>query len=299
MDTEKIILLGVDGSKESLFAVDWAIAHAQKTNSMIHVLCAYSLPNFTPSSLDGGYATIDDTVIREGAKDVVEQVAKQVSEAGVKVTSSVEVGDPARILVELSKEVSMIVVGKSSAGGIADRLLGSVSSALPAYSECPVVIVPYVDGHRKCVPVKRMVVGLDGSQSSRPALHAAVDVAKCWGSELMAITAVPVSSGTGMLAWLPATVDRDSILHDVEESLNDLLDTEASDSGLDIARHALDGSAPALLAEFSTTMDMIVVGTRGLGGFKGLLLGSTSQTLLGHSLCPVMVVPSGSDQKSE
>ena len=58
-----------------------------------------------------------------------------------------------------------------------------------------------------------------------------------------------------------------------------------------VRRHVLDGNAAELMAEFSTAVDLIVVGSRGRGGFSGILLGSTSQAVLSHASCPVLVVP--------
>ena len=289
MTNQEIILVGVDGSTESLNAVKWATARAKKTNARIHVLCAYSLPSFTPSSLEGGYATIDDTAIKEGAQLVVKQACELVENEGVYVTSSVEVGDPARILVELSNEVSMVVVGKSGIGGIADRLLGSVSSALASHAVCSVVVVPS-SSQKACV--ENIVVGVDGSQSSRPALKTAIYEAKLTKADLTAVMGVPMASGTGILAWLPAAVDKTAILQDVSNSLNELIDEELGGDDLTVRRLALDGNPATILTEYSQKTDLFIVGTRGRGGFTGLLLGSTSQSLLNNTTCPVMIVPS-------
>ena len=95
-----------------------------------------------------------------------------------------------------------------------------------------------------------------------------------------------------MMAWLPANIDRDKLLKDVKEGLDNAVDAALDGRQRKVARHALDGSPSSLLIEFSTAVDLVVVGTRGRGGFAGILLGSTSQTVIAHSTCPVMVVPS-------
>lgn len=293
MAEDKVVLVGVDGSPESLGAVDWAVARAARAGWRVHILCAYSLPSFTTASLDGGYAALDDTAIRSGAQAVVDEAVARAQGHGVTVTSSLETGDPAGVLVDLSDEAVLAVVGTRGGGGFADRLLGTVSSALPAHAHCPTVVVPrHVEG-ADYTPVSRIVVGVDGSSSARKALKWAVAEADAWGAEITAVAAVPMASGAGALAWLPAAVDRDQVLADVRAGLDRAV-AEAVEGypGVTVRRHALDGNAAQLMAEFSTAVDLIVVGSRGRGGFSGLLLGSTSQGVLSHAACPVMVVPS-------
>ncbi|WP_159717324.1 universal stress protein [Actinomyces marmotae] len=292
MAEDKVVLVGVDGSPESLGAVDWAVARAAREGWRVHILCAYSLPSFTAASLDGGYAALDDTAIRAGAQAVVDEAVARAQQAGVAVTSSLETGDPAGVLVDLSSDAALAVVGTRGGGGFADRLLGTVSSALPAHAKCPTVIVPRHTTGAAFTPVKRIVVGVDGSGSARKAARRAVREAEAWGAELTAVAAVPMSTGTGALAWLPAAVDRQQVLADVRAGLDHAV-AEALEGhpGVTVRRHALDGNAAELLAEFSTAVDLVVVGSRGRGGFTGLLLGSTSQAVLSHAACPIMVVP--------
>ena len=295
MAEDKVVLVGADGSPESLGAVDWAVARAARSGWRVHILCAYSLPSFTTASLDGGYAALDDTAIRSGAQAVVDEAVTRAQGKGVTVTSSLETGDPAGVLVDLSDEATLAVVGTRGGGGFADRLLGTVSSALPAHAHCPTVVVPrHVEG-AEYTPVGRIVVGVDGSDSARKALRWAVREAEVWGAELTAIAAVPMASGAGALAWLPAAVDREQVLTDVRSGLDRAVAAAVEGhSGVTVRRHALDGNAAQLMSEFSTAVDLVVVGSRGRGEFSGLLLGSTSQGVLSHAACPVMVVPARS-----
>ena len=109
MTDDNVVLVGVDGSPESLAAVDWAVARAECQGWRVHILCAYSLPSFTTASLDGGYAALDDSAIRSGAQAVIDEAVERVKKAGVTVTSSLETGDPAGVLVDLSEEATLAV----------------------------------------------------------------------------------------------------------------------------------------------------------------------------------------------
>lgn len=292
-DQEKI-LAGADGSNESLVAVAWAADRAARTGAQLHIISTYAMASYSAAALDGGYAVLDEEALRRGAEEVTheaEQAAKK-AHPDLNVTTSAEPGDAASVLVEMSREVDMVVVGSRGKGGLADRLLGTVSSALPAHAKCPVVVVPKHTSGRDFTPVERIVVGSDGSDVASAALKRAVDEAGVWDARLTAVSAVPVASGGSLMAWAPATVDREALLRDVRESLKRAVDSAVDGRDIDVSCHALDGSPASLMVEFSTAVDLVVVGKRGHGGFAGMLLGSTSQTILGHSTCPVMVVPS-------
>ncbi|MFF2622007.1 universal stress protein [Oerskovia jenensis] len=296
MTRAQIVLVGVDGSTPSLHALDWAAAYARQVGWPLHIVCSYSLPSFTAASLDGGYAALDDTAIQEGAKAVLAEATQRAEAAGVRTTAAIATGDAAGVLVELSKDYGLVVVGTRGRGGFTERLLGTVSSALPAHSRCPTVVVPFKSGPGDeelpaVTPLKRIVVGVDGSPSADIALRHAIKQARAWGAELVAVAGVPVGAGAGLLAWLPASIDHQQVLDDITEGLNVIVDRhEAENPDVPIKRIVLDGTGAELLTEFSTASDLVVVGSRGRGGFTGLLLGSTSQAVLHHSACPVMVV---------
>ncbi|MDR0432935.1 MAG: universal stress protein [Bifidobacteriaceae bacterium] len=301
MSSQGTVLAGIDGSAASSYALEWAIQEAKRLEWDIHVACAYTLPSFAASSMDGGYASLDSEAVRGGALGVLDAAADTVRSHGLDVTASLEMGDAAGVLTELSKDAGLAVVGTRGRGGFAERLLGTVSSALPAHGHCPTVIVPLGkggrrrDANRPIGPLERIVVGVDGSPSSQIALGRAVDEALLWDATLTAFSSLPVTTGTTVHAWAPAVVDHDAILEDLETSLNTLVDRLLAErdmpQGFRVRRHGLDGAPASLLVEFSTAVDLVVVGSRGRGGFSGLLLGSTSQAVLHHAVCPVMVVP--------
>ena len=291
MEHEPVVLVGVDGSETGAVAAEWAAREALRLGWRLHVVCSYSVPTFTVASLEGGYAALDDSAIRGGAQEVLDAAVRAVAREGLEVSSSLETGDAAGVLVELSRHAGLAVVGTRGRGGFADRLLGTVSSALPAHAHCPTVVVPVREQHDVLGPIRRIVVGVDGSDSAQVALERAIDEAELWGAELTAVAAVPMASGSGMAAWLPAPTDREQVLEDVGAGLDAKVDAALRGRDVVVKRHALDGAAAALLTEFSTAVELIVVGTRGRGGFAGLLLGSTSQTLLHHAVCPILVVP--------
>ncbi len=140
--------------------------------------------------------------------------------------------------------------------------------------------------------MKRIVVGLDGSDGSREALRWAVAQAKASAAEIDAVLAF--DSG---MAWIDVGSDYEATwLEHATQGARETLEREIADTlpkPCPVNVHALvvEGAAATVLVERAQGADLLVVGTRGRGGVAGLLLGSVSQRCAEHASCPVVVVP--------
>lgn len=137
--------------------------------------------------------------------------------------------------------------------------------------------------------VFRVVVGVDGSAPSRLALEWAVEEARLRNGEVQAVTAwefPPVSSVDGVLLHDPDFFPR------AAQRLQEEVLKRVESSGVTVTGEVVQGGAGAVLRREAGNADLLVVGSRGLGGFTGLLLGSVSAQLVHHSPCPVLIVRS-------
>ncbi|MHA7190165.1 universal stress protein [Arthrobacter sp. MDT2-16] len=309
------IVVGVDGSDQSTCALLWAAREAERRASPLYVVTAYTVPVFAASSMDAGYATVDDDVIRESAQAVLNDSLTHLEGIAVDVHPRIETGDAAGVLLDLSEEAELMVVGSRGRGGFVGRLLGSVSSALPAHAKCPTAVIPVCTGARlghpeldrkprrdKDRPAPEVqpvvVVGVDGSEQARMASLAAAEEARSRGLALRVICSVAPFNGS--LAWVPAPVDREALHADLAVQLaagRDWLKSHFPD--VDIRVDLVDGPPAEVLIEASASSELLVVGTRGRGGFTGMLMGSTSQGVLHHARGPVLIVPDKADPRLE
>lgn len=309
------IVVGVDGSDQSICALVWAAREAERRRSPLHVVTAYTVPVFAASSMDAGYATVDDSVIREGAQAVLDQSLGRIAgQYNIEVVPRVESGDAAGVLLELSEEAELMVVGSRGRGGFVGRLLGSVSAALPAHSKCPTVVVPLFCAPRlgeagvtapkpkgESCPgpadiEKVIVVGVDGSEQARMASLVAAEQAETRNLPLRVVCSLPPF--TGSLAWMPTPVDRDALHAEIMVQLNaGKAWLQSHFPNVPISVELLDGPPVEIMIEASRTAELVVLGTRGRGGFAGMLLGSTSQGVLHHAKGPVLVVPDRDDPR--
>ncbi|MCZ2403352.1 universal stress protein [Paenarthrobacter sp. Z7-10] len=305
------IAVGVDGSDQGNCALIWAAREALRRRRPLHLITAYSVPIFAASGLDGGYATVDDDVIREGAEAVLQQAAAKVADFDVELDARVLNGDAAGVLLDMSETAELLVFGSRGKGGFVGRLLGSVSSALPAHAKCPTVTVPLSCADRlgetahapgrqdrpsTAEVLNQITVGVDGSDQARLAVLKAAEQAVLAGRSLKVICAVPPYSGS--MAWVPAPLDRDALFHEIRVQLQAGRAWLSSHfPSLSIEAHLVEGSPVEVLIDATKSSELLVLGTRGRGGFAGMLLGSTTDGVLHHAKGPVMVVQDRPDPR--
>ncbi|MEU8343410.1 Nucleotide-binding universal stress protein, UspA family [Actinomadura meyerae] len=276
------VVAGYDGSENGLRALDWAVEEARVRGlplTVIHTWEAYIGGSMAMPMVDLG------SVAQQTLDGGIEHVRKQAPD--VPVEGILECGRPSAILLEAGKTAALIVLGPRGLGGFAGLVLGSVSAQVAAHASCPVVIAREApDGQAEARP-GRAVVGVDGSPASRAALSMAFDEAELHGLSLHAVAAwesVPVTD-------LPPLVDEDGMreaattrLQQMTAPLRDL------HPGVDAQAEVRVGQPRDVLLDAAQGARLLVVGSRGLGGFRGLLLGSVSQAMLQYAPCAVAVV---------
>jgi nucleotide-binding universal stress UspA family protein len=133
----------------------------------------------------------------------------------------------------------------------------------------------------------RIVVGVDGSSSSADALRWAANQATLTGDELHVVTAWHLAAGYG---YAPIATDFDW-LRDRESLLDEMIEKSVpAERRASVHKHVAEGHPAEVLLDAAEGAQLLVVGSRGHGGFTGMLLGSVSQHLVTHARCPVVVV---------
>jgi nucleotide-binding universal stress UspA family protein len=300
-ETPTPVLVGVDGSPSAQNALDWAAAEASATRRPLHIVHCFSRPvmelplgisddfseprrvmELPPATRErrpiGGISSADGVLAQA-------ELSARLAAPDVKATTELVVAAPAPALLHRAEEAALVVLGSRGLGGCAALLVGSVSQAVAGHAACPVVVVRPRPHHRRSAP--RVVVGVDGSEVSTPAVDFAFETAARRGAGLTAVLAMSPPRTARRRHKDPAGSLADDPLRLLTKALDEawrrwpnvpvtlkLASTRPSD---------------ALVAE-STGADLVVVGSRGRGGLRGSLLGSVSQVVVHDARCPVAVV---------
>jgi nucleotide-binding universal stress UspA family protein len=288
-DEVRPIVVGVDGSAESVTAARWAVGEARLRGRPVALVHAYTWPipiaPMAPPPFDWTEATL-----REGAEALVNEAIEAVRADDVTVTGETLGGPAAYTLLEASRGAEMVVVGHRGRGGFAALLLGSTATAVSAHAHCPVAVVRPQTGQRP--PAGLVLVGADGSPSSGMAVAFAFDEADRRGAELVILSAWQRLNPSRGSDVQPAGYEDPAAQEAAQAQwLRDWVQPWREKHPQVAVRWMLTGERPAAaLVEAAGEASLVVVGSRGRGGFTGLLLGSVSQQVLNHAPCPVVVV---------
>ena len=293
MTQEDIVVVAVDGSAASHNAVRWAANTANKRGIPLRLASSYTMPQFLyAEGMVPPQELFDDLQSETMEKiDEARAIAHEVAPE-LKIGHTIAEGSPIDMLLDMSRDVTMIVMGSRGLGGLSGMVMGSVSAAVVSHASCPVVVVREdntVDESTKYGPV---VVGVDGSDVSQKATEIAFAEAYARGAELVAVHTWMDMQVQASLAGLSAAQQQ---WEEVEQEQIDML-TERLQPMADAhpevqVRKVITRDRPVrALVENSEGAQLLVVGSHGRGGFKGMLLGSTSRALLQSAPCPMMVV---------
>ncbi|MEU0754575.1 universal stress protein [Streptomyces albogriseolus] len=284
-DGRRPIVAGVDPDPSKRLALAWAADEADRRRLPLRLVHAQGVPT-------GGYRSGETRPSWEEWNQALHELGDQVLKEAVAFVRSrhpeVEVstllaeGEPAWVLRQEARGAALVVVGSWHLSRRREMSSSSVILPLTAHAPCPVAVVPEPE-HVTQQPAY-FVVGVDGSPHAAAAVDVAFEEAALRGAHLRAL-----------YVWHPpllGVLDEDAAVRECRRVLSETVaGRTATYPDVELHHEVVRGHPVQVLAEASEHALGLVVGTRGRGGFTGMLLGSVSQGVLHHAGCPVITVP--------
>lgn len=298
------VVVGVDGSPGSRAALTHAFLAAARRGADLEVVTSLGIELYylggVPVVVPDVDAIREDSAARAGAMvaEVQDELAVTFAPGVRDLPVSVRTSDlpPALALLAHAEGAALLVVGSRGRGAMRSALLGSVALHCVTHAPCPVEVVhqkPVDDGSHP-----RVLVGVDGSDSSRAALAAAIDEAVRMGADVEAVASfVPADYWTDLRSIVIPSVE--DIRSGLETRTGRLVQEVLAERGAHgdavpaVRVAVVEGPAAEVLVHRAGPADLLVVGSRGRGAFRGLLLGSVALHCAMHAPCPVLVVHPG------
>ncbi len=277
------VVVGIDGSEHSRFALKWASDEAKHRNVTLRILFAQiSDPEHVPEwyesgsgDLSPGQAIVDDAVGLIATRH-----------PGLLVHSEIAEWPPSMTLTVASRSADLLVVGARGKGGFKELVLGSVSDQCIQYAHCPVAVV---HGDPDMLPLRavesRIVVGIDGSLGSTRALRWALQEAEIRDASVEAVYAwqyPPIGT------FIPGPRDGFQIFaEEIADAATECAKRWSPEVPFQVIGR-FEATVPALL-DASEHADVLVVGFRGHARFSDALVGSVAHQCARHAKCVVII----------
>lgn len=287
----KPVVVGVDGSAAALCAVRWAAERASRDDRPLRIVHAYELPLGFPTGVTEEESILNGLRLQgrrwlAAAQDVANE-AVPASRVDVVLTAMA----PTTGLLRETENAALLVLGNRGRNALTGLLVGSTSLALAGLAHCPVVLVRNGAADGKPGHTGPIVVGIDGTQASEAAVAFAFAEASAQGAPLVALHAWAESVFETALAGPDAPLDWERQRQIAAETLAErLAGWQEKYPEVRVERDLVHDRPTRALRRCAQTARLVVVGRRGRGGFRDLVLGSTSQHLLHHATSPVAVV---------
>ncbi|MDA2804817.1 universal stress protein [Nocardiopsis suaedae] len=293
------VVVGIDGSAPGQAALEWAAREAEERGTGLLILHALNMPLVSvPFGHPVRLTPTPETAERAGR--LLDQASAHLRRRHpeLKARTQVSSADAVHALLAAARTAAVVAVGSRGLGGLGSVFLGSVSIRVSAHAPCPVAVVPGPkegDGAERTAGRRgRVVVGVDGSRDADAALRFALEEAARGGGEVLALHAWQISApiDAGALSDPSYVVEHRFAAHIAEKHVQAMVEEARTDTTADVPARAVaveDNPVHALIRAGSGA-DLLVVGSRGRGGFTGLLLGSVSQGVLHHADVPVVLV---------
>jgi nucleotide-binding universal stress UspA family protein len=286
-DSRAFVLVGVDGSEPSLRAAEWAAVDAAAAGLKMTVCYVSDVSALADVPLP---QEVRQEARAYGRRMTDRALVRIRRAAPVDAAGEIADGNPAAELIRRAAGAEQIVLGSRGVGGFERLVLGSVGAEVAAHAPCPVVVV-----RGKRHELHEVVVGVDASDRGHSALDYAFQYAARHGSRIHAIHAVHTVHDRTVPLPMPPVSAQDWVAPEQDLAARELLADAVAPWALkhpavEVETTVVDGSAAWALVQASKGAALVVVGSRGHGGFAGLLLGSVGQALLRHADCPVAVV---------
>ncbi|MGY1948220.1 universal stress protein [Nocardia asiatica] len=282
------VVVGIDGSEASDLAVCWAAETAAQRGRRL--LIVHGLDLAASQAIFGMYDLVVPAVaqrLREEGADRLARAARSARRVDPELRVDTELSPvhPATLLIERSASAHLVALGAGEGGELAH--IGSTLLAVTAHGHGEIVVVRDTGSEQRTRTDGPVVVGVDGSSAAEAAIGAAFAEADLRGTSLVAVHAtagLPFHAGAGEL--FPA--------RELETAARDLLAEQLAGwqekyPAVEVTREVSVARPRNLLTAWSKSAQLLVVGSRGRGGFRGLLLGSVSNALVQQANCPVMV----------
>jgi nucleotide-binding universal stress UspA family protein len=291
--TIKPVVVGVDGSEESLRAVEWAALEAKRHSWPLRIVSApaemprmhacHASPAEIAAALRGIAARALGAAITR-----CEEVA-----LGLPIETELLSGPPAVAVADSGSEAALLVVGARGAGGFAAMLLGSVSRHVAAWAPCPVVVV-----REETMGVHREIaVGIRDPEDVTGTLAFAFEEASLRHADLVAVHTwywLPSGPHVRGLAGELRSADPDRVSAETARQLAAALEGWGDKHpDVRVRQDVIHGHPGRVLASYSARTDLVVLGRHGHPSGVGPGIGSIQHAVLDHAHGPVAVVPSG------